>query len=222
MCTTARWRDLPAGRSPAPAAHDPSGGTRSAPGYGVRVSPRRPRPAPLRALAALGVAAALGASAAACTPAPSGRLDTAPAADLPSVRPAGPPPVTDLPTFDARTAVGEHAPGFPADLLPTPPDATVLASSAQPGDDGLTTVSLSLTSPHPTADVLAQLGGPLAAAGFAETAPQASSALTAQTAWTRRTPEGDGVTVETLLIGVLDDGELRHVSVSGTVQVPPG
>ena len=185
----------------------------------MRVIHRPHRRAALHGLVAAGLAAGL--AGAGCSPAPSGRLDTAPAADLPTVQPAGPPPVTDLPTFDPRSAVGGLAPGFPADLLPPPPDATVLASSAEPTEAGLTTVSLSLTSPHPVADVLAQLAAPLAAAGFTETAPQAASALTAQTAWTRQTPRPEGVLIETLLVGVLDDGDVRRVSVSGTVQVPP-
>lgn len=184
---------------------------------------RRPhRRAALRGLVVAGLAVGLTGGTAACTPAPSGRLDTAPAVDLPTLQPAGPPPVTDLPTFDAQTSVGKLAPGFPADLLPPPPGATVLASSAQPTESGLTAVSLSLTSPQPVAELLAQLAGPLAAAGFTETAPQAGSALTAQTAWTRQTPHAEGVLIETLLVGVLDDGDLRRVSVSGTVQVPPG
>lgn len=156
-----------------------------------------------------------------CTPAPSGRLDTA-AEDGPTVQPSPPVPVTDLPTFDASSAVGEYAAGFPQDLLPAPPDAEIIASSAEPLDGGLVTISLNLASARTTDEVLADLGGPLAAAGFAESTPDAPSGLTAQTAWTRRTDRPEGPLIETLLVGVLDDGTRRLVSVSGTVQVPQG
>ncbi|QAY62907.1 hypothetical protein ET495_06230 [Xylanimonas allomyrinae] len=156
-----------------------------------------------------------------CTVAPSGRLDTAPNGGLPSEQPSPPAPVSDLPTFDASSAVGGYAEGFPRSLLEAPDDASIIASSAGQADGGLTRVSLSLSTPRTADDVLAQLGGPLATNGFTET-PQAPSGLTAQTAWTRRTERPEGPLVETLLIGVLDEGDHRLVSVSGTVLAPTG
>ncbi|GAB2474078.1 hypothetical protein [Xylanimonas ulmi] len=156
-----------------------------------------------------------------CTAAPSGRLDTAPYGGLPSQQPTAPAAVTALPTFDASSTVGDYADGFPRSLVEAPEGATVIASSAQPLDGGLTRISLNLSTPASSDDVLAQLGGPLAAAGFAPTQPQALSGLTAQTAWTRRSERPEGPLIETLLIGVLDDGDSRLVSVSGTVATPP-
>ncbi|WP_148220721.1 hypothetical protein [Xylanimonas cellulosilytica] len=180
------------------------------------------RPSAPAALAALvGVALVTVVLAAGCTPAPSGRLGT-PADDMPSVQPSPPAPVTALPTFDASTAVGGYAEGFPQDLLPTPAGAQIVASSAQSDDGGLTRVSLNLSSARTTDEVLADVGAPLAAAGFAETAAGAGSGLTAQTAWTRRTDRPEGQLVETLLVGVLDDGARRLVTISGTVQAPQG
>ena len=156
-----------------------------------------------------------------CTPAPSGRLDTAPA-DGPTLQPSPPVPVTDLPTFDSTSAVGEYADGFPQDLLPLPEGSELVASSAQPVAEGLARISLNLTSARTTDEVLADVGAPLAAAGFAESTPAATSGLTALRAWTRRTDSSEGPLIETLLVGVLDDGARRLVSVSGTVQVPQG
>lgn len=182
--------------------------------YGVRVTRRPSVTAALAGLVVVGLATG-------CTAAPSGRLDTA-VEGGPTIQPSPPVPVTDLPTFDASTAVGEYAAGFPQDLLPAPVDAQIVASSAQPLDGGLVKVSLNLTSASTTDEVLAELGGPLAAAGFAQATPDAASGLTAQTAWTRRTDRPEGPLIETLLVGVLDDGTHRLVSVSGTVQVPQG
>lgn len=157
-----------------------------------------------------------------CTAAPSGRLDTAQDATLPSAQPSPPAAVTALPSFDPSSAVGDYAKGFPRDLVPAPPDATIVASSAQPLEGGLTQISLNLSSTRATDEVLAQIGEPLAAAGFAQTQPQALSGLTAQTAWTRQTARPEGLLVETLLLGVLDDGAARLVSISGNVQAPKG
>ncbi|QAY71302.1 hypothetical protein [Xylanimonas protaetiae] len=176
---------------------------------------RRPRvPAAVTALVAAGLVAG-------CTVAPSGRLDTAPQ-DGPTVQPTPRAAVTPLPTFDASTAVGDYAAGFPSDLVRAPDDAEIIASSAEPVDGGLVRLSLNLATPRTADEILADLGAPLAAAGFAQSAPAAASGLTAQTAWTRRTDRPEGTLVETLLVGVLDDGTRRLVSVSGTVQAPHG
>jgi hypothetical protein len=175
------------------------------------------RQSPTATLAAATLAAVLAmVSSTGCTPAPSGRLDTAPLHE-PTVQPSPPSTVTDLPTFDTSTAVGELAEGFPQDLVPLPPEAELIASSAETAN-GLVRISLNASSPHTTEEVMAEVGAPLAVAGFTQETPDATSGLTALTAWTRRTDRPEGPIVETLLVGVLDDGVRRLVSVSGTVQ----
>jgi hypothetical protein len=183
----------------------------------------RPARQRLRALAASATVAVLaGALAFACTPAPSGRLGTPTDEDLPT---AAPSPAATLPTYDPATAVGGYAPGFPRDLLPAPEDAVVVASSAAPGTGPLTDVTLNLTTPRTAQEVLGQLGDQLGALGFARTDTATATGLTAQTAFTRRTAGADAAAdpvVETLLVGVLDDGDQRLVTVSGSVVAPAG
>jgi hypothetical protein len=168
------------------------------------------------ALAAVLVAGALTS----CTAAPSGRLATDSDVTLPSGQPSPPLPVESLPAYDPGSRVGGYAEGFPRALLEAPPEATVVASSAVPGDDGLVQVSLNLSFPASAKKVLAQVGRPLEAHGFVKTTPHAMTGLTAQTAWTRRTTGTSGSQVETLLVGVLDDGDRRLVSISGSVRAP--
>jgi hypothetical protein len=183
----------------------------------------RPARARLRALAASATAALVaGGLAFACTPAPSGRLGTATDEDLPTTEPS---PLAPLPSFDPATAVAGYAPGFPRDLLSAPDDATVVASSAAPGTAQLTDVTLNLTTARPADEVLGQLEDQLVAQGFARADPDVPTGLTAQTAFTRRTEDAEGTgdpLVETLLVGVLDDGDRRLVTVSGSVVAPAG
>ncbi|MFD6137854.1 hypothetical protein ACFWEK_20970, partial [Isoptericola sp. NPDC060257] len=73
-----------------------------------------------------------------------------------------------LPTFDPDTTVGGYADGFPEKLLGAPEDATVLASSATPGEGGLTDVTLNLATQRGTQDVIDQLAKRLRKAGFEE------------------------------------------------------
>lgn len=122
-----------------------------------------------------------------------------------------------LPTFGDGTAVGEVVAGFPADLLPVPEDAEVLASAVTPTDGPLVRVSLSLTTPRAPAEVVDQLAGPLAAAGFTRSDPGAPTGLTAQAGFARRTPVDGTEVSESLLVGVLDAGDRRLVTVSGQV-----
>jgi hypothetical protein len=126
-----------------------------------------------------------------------------------------------LPTFDPGTAVGGYAKGFPAKLLGAPEDATVLASSATAGDGALTDVTLNLSTTRSTQEVIDQLADRLREAGFEESGTSTFSGLTAQTTFGREsTPKGtkdaDPV-VESVTLGVLDDGERRLVTVSGSV-----
>ncbi len=112
------------------------------------------------------------------------------------------------------TAVGELAPGFPADLLPVPPGAEVLVSSAEPAADGRLRISLNVRTPQDTAGLLEAVRGPLLAAGFAEAAPPAPEAgLAAQTSFAR----SDGT--ELLVVAVLDRAEVRTMTLGGTVAV---
>ena len=139
--------------------------------------------------------------------------------------PATPEPsdATALPTFDPDTAVGGYAKGFPKNLLGAPEDATVLASSATPGDGALTDVTLNLSTTRSAQQVIDQLAKRLGKAGFEESGAQTYSGLTAQTTFGRETtPKGkkdaDPV-MESITLGVLDDGERRLVTVSGSVVV---
>ncbi len=123
-----------------------------------------------------------------------------------------------LPTFDPATTVRGYAPDFPKDLLGAPDDATVLASSAIPGEGRLTEVTLNLATPRSTQQVIDQIAERLEDAGFEESDATTFSGLTAQTTFTRKKEHKKPV-VETVLLGVLDEGERRLVTVSGSVVV---
>ncbi|MFD6445564.1 hypothetical protein ACFWEJ_10690 [Promicromonospora sp. NPDC060204] len=139
---------------------------------------------------------------------------------------------TDLPTFDPSSAVATYAQGFPPELFPMPDDATLLASSAQPvpaaaGSKGsktkgvpMTQVTLNLSSSRPTDQVIKQAEKILTAQGFRRIDAPDASGLTAQTAFLRITKEKSGEVQESLVVGVLDDGERRLGSISGTVRTP--
>lgn len=124
-----------------------------------------------------------------------------------------------LPTFDPTTTVGTYAEGFPRDLLGAPDDATVLASSATPTDGRLTDVTLNLATSRSTQEAIDQLAGKLLDEGFDESPSAAFSGLTAQTTYTR-TKKAEKPVTETVLLGVLDTGDQRLVTVSGSVLVP--
>lgn len=127
---------------------------------------------------------------------------------------ASPSPSEPLLTEQAGsgTTVGALAPGFPAQLVPVPPGATVLVSSAQPVDGGLTQISLNLRSPQDAAELLAAVRGPLLAAGFTEAPPaQADPGLAAQSSFTR----SNGT--ELVLVGVLDRDGIRTLTLGGRV-----
>jgi hypothetical protein len=169
------------------------------------------------------VAAAALSIAAAVVLAGCGAWPGAPATDEASTDPAPASAATEataLPTFDPGTAVGRYAPGFPIDLLRAPDDATVLASSAQRAAEGpLVEVTLNLATPSTARQVVEQLGRRLRKAGFEKSPTDAASGLTAQTAFTRTTERRKEPVVESLIVGVLDDGDRRLVTVSGSVVV---
>lgn len=149
---------------------------------------------------------------------------------------------TQLPTFDPSSAVGTYAQGFPADLFPVPEGATLLASSARPapadanpdakGSKGakgkgretsttpMTQVTLNLSSSRPAKKVIEQAERVLLDQGFKQISAPESSGLTAQTAFLRISRSKAGEVQESLVVGVLDDGDRRLASISGTVRTP--
>jgi hypothetical protein len=126
------------------------------------------------------------------------------------------PSPTAMPSFDPATAVGGYAPGFPTDLLRAPEGSSLLASSAVAVDDGLLDISLNLSTELSTQEVVDRYAERLDEAGFDESETVDVSALTVQTAYTRTKGKKEP-RVETVLLGVLDDGDRRLVSLSGSV-----
>ncbi|MDR7384932.1 hypothetical protein [Promicromonospora iranensis] len=141
----------------------------------------------------------------------------------------------ELPTFDPSSAVATYAEGFPTELFPMPKGAILLASSASPvpapkgakgsaGSKGkgvpMTQVTLNLASSLPAKKVVAQAKHILVEQGFKQIPAAESSGLTAQTAFLRVSRTKSGEVQESLVVGVLDDGERRLVSISGTVRTP--
>jgi hypothetical protein len=135
----------------------------------------------------------------------------------------------ELPTFDPSSSVATYAEGFPPDLFPMPEGATLLASSASPvpaAKDSkakgvpMTQVTLNLASSHPTRKVVGQVKKTLVDQGFEQIDAPETSGLTAQTAFLRVTSTKSGEVQESLVVGVLDDGERRLASISGTVRTP--
>ncbi|MFC0646535.1 hypothetical protein [Cellulomonas phragmiteti] len=148
-----------------------------------------------------------------CTPA---RQPVATASAAPATT-AAPTPGEELLTDDIAgdTAVGALAPGFPELLVPVPPDAEVLVSSAEPLGDGRLRISLNVRTTQDTEGLLEAVRAPLAAAGFAESAPPAPEpGLAAQTTFSRA--EG----TELLVVGVLDRDGRRTMTLGGTVVAP--
>ncbi|MBN9326992.1 MAG: hypothetical protein BGO38_08355 [Cellulomonas sp. 73-145] len=129
---------------------------------------------------------------------------------------ASPSPTEPLLTEQAGsgTSVGALVKGFPTQLVPVPDGATVLVSSAQPIDGGLTQISLNLRSAQDAAGLLAAVRGPLLAAGFHEAPPaQPDPGLAAQSSFSR----SDGT--ELVLVGVLDRDGVRTLTLGGRVHV---
>lgn len=177
-----------------------------------------PHPSPDRAVV-VAVSVVLCLGLAACGPPAGDAAGPAPATPAASAAP-GPADPTPLPTFDPATTVGGYAPGFPLDLLAAPDGATVLASSARPTDAGLVEVTLNLASPRSAQQVIDDLAASLGAAGFEESEASTATGLTAQTAFSRRSEQGGDARVETLFVGVIDDGDRRLATISGSVAAP--
>ncbi|MFI9487946.1 hypothetical protein ACIG47_16280 [Promicromonospora sp. NPDC052451] len=181
----------------------------------------------VRRTAALAAAVGLALATAGCgsgteQPASASAGERAPEAG--AVASGGP---TELPTFDPSSAVATYADGFPADLFPIPEGATLLASSARPVTTGaraagppMTQVTLNLSSQLPAKKVVEQARKILLDQGFRQISAPESSGLTAQTAFLRITRAKSGEVQESLVVGVLDDGDRRLASISGTVRTP--
>ncbi|MCB7137262.1 hypothetical protein [Cellulosimicrobium marinum] len=173
--------------------------------------PRATRPAP-RGRAVLAAAVVLLALAA-CRDGQGGDDPAAGPASAPASTDAAA-PGTPLPDYDATSAVGDLAAGFPADLLPVPPGAEVLASSARPSDDGaLVLITLNLRSPEAVDALSAYYAQVLDDAGFALSPSSVPSALTSLSTFVRES----GDTPESVAVGVFDDETERLVTVSGQV-----
>ena len=129
---------------------------------------------------------------------------------------SSPSPTEPLLTEQAGTgtSVGTLASGFPAQLVPVPEGATVLVSSAQPLEGGLTQISLNLRTSQDAAGLLAAVRAPLLAAGFQEAPPaQPDPGLAAQSSFSR----SNGT--ELVLVGVLDRDGMRTLTLGGRVHV---
>ncbi|MCL2454251.1 MAG: hypothetical protein FWD18_02950 [Micrococcales bacterium] len=132
-------------------------------------------------------------------------------ASLPASPTLSPQPADLLTPADGASRVGELAPGFPSDLLPVPPGATVLVSVASQTSDDLWEVSLNVRTEQEAADLLDAVRAPLVAAGFVEQpADTPAVGLAVQTTFARA--EGEVITV-----GIRDDGTVRTLTAGGTV-----
>lgn len=177
--------------------------------------------------AALAAVLGLSLATAGCGTGSASATATAESTSEPSTGvPGGP---TELPTFDPSSAVATYAREFPADLFPLPEGATLLASSARtvPAGDGpkstvapMTQVTLNLSSTLSADKLVEQAKDILVTRGFRQIPAPDSSGLTAQTAFLRVSEGKSGEVQESLVVGVLDDGERRLASISGTVRTP--
>lgn len=114
---------------------------------------------------------------------------------------------------ESDALVGGVVDGFPLDLLPLPPDAEILVTSAVPiGSDGVHEVSLNLRTTASASAVLELYRGTLIAAGFTEV-PARATELAAESTFTRS--GGD----ELISLGVLDTDGRRTVTVGGRVRL---
>nr|BFF21539.1 hypothetical protein GCM10025730_50600 [Promicromonospora thailandica] len=204
-----------------------------------------PHLVPVRRTATLAAVVGLALATAGCGT-EAGQPAGQPAAGQPATVDASPEPVAaasggpaELPTFDPSSAVATYAEGFPPDLFPLPEGATLLASSARPATSGtpsggagdgkgggkgsgtpMTQVTLNLSSQLPAKKVIGQAREILLAQGFRQVSAPESSGLTAQTAFLRISRTKAGEVQESLVVGVLDDGDRRLASISGTVRTP--
>jgi hypothetical protein len=188
-----------------------------------------PHLATARRTAALAAAVGLALATGGCGTGAEPPASAATASGTPEPRSAVSDGPAELPTFDPSSAVGTYAEGFPPDLFPMPKGALLLASSASPAptpqgskakSTPMTQVTLNLSSSLPAKKVVAQVKEILVGQGFEQIEAPDSSGLTAQTAFLRVSKTKAGEVQESLIVGVLDDGERRLASISGTVRTP--
>lgn len=113
-----------------------------------------------------------------------------------------------------RSEVGELVKGFPAELLPVPPDSVILVTSAIPvGDADVQEVSLNLRTSMSSENLLVMYRTALVEAGFIEAPPPANpqTDLAVESVFTRS--GGD----ELVSIGVLDADGARTVTIGGRI-----
>lgn len=154
----------------------------------------------------------------------SAPADPAAAGD-PSASPSPSPTPEALPSFDAQSVVGEFAPGFPKGVISLPDGAKILASSATPVPDAkpaTVQVTLNLSAKRPPAKLLEQVGSALAKNGFEKLDAPAESGMSEQAAFTRTTTVKEATVNESLLVGVLKDGDRSLLTLSGTVAARAG
>lgn len=114
-----------------------------------------------------------------------------------------------------RSQVGDLVPGFPVDLLPLPPDAVILVTSAAPVGEGadVQEVSLNVRTRLTVDEVVTLYREALVSAGFVEAdAADAPTELTAEATFTRS--GGD----ELVSVGVLEIDGGRTVTIGGRVR----
>lgn len=115
-------------------------------------------------------------------------------------------------TPDPHSEAGGLVAGFPSDLIPVPADAIILVTSAAPvGDADVQEVSLNLHTRMTTTQVVELYRNALVTAGFTEV-DATDSALDADASFSRA--GGD----ELVVLGVLDDGTSRTVTIGGRVR----
>jgi hypothetical protein len=159
-------------------------------------------------VASVALALLVGALSGCATSAPAILVATTDAAPTPT---ASEQLLTDAPA--PNTATGKLADGFPTQLVPLPPGAEILVSSAAKQADGTVQISLNIRSTQDAAGLLAAVRAPLLAAGFTESPPaQPDPSLAAQGSFVR-----SGGT-EFVLVGVLDRDGRRTLTLGGTVK----
>ncbi|MGY4642746.1 hypothetical protein [Cellulomonas sp. URHB0016] len=172
-----------------------------------------PRLRPADACLVGGLAVAVAVALSSCSS--SGPAALAPSGSAAAAQADPTPTETLLGTSDSDvSAVGELADGFPTDLVPVPPGATVLVSSADPvPTTELVQISLNVRTAQDTAGLMDAVRTPLLAAGFVEGAPPVvEPGLAAQSTFSR----SDGS--ELLVVGVLDRDEERTLTLGGKVR----
>lgn len=130
------------------------------------------------------------------------------------------PTATPLPAYDPHSTTGRLVDGFPADLVPVPPGAHVLASSAKvPDGTALHEVTLSLNCAESVEALGAFYAQAFTAQGFVAAPTTAPSGLTALGTYVR--PGAAGGPLETVVVGIYDDGTTRLVTVRAEIAPPP-